>query len=135
MWILAIENPGRVKGVFKQKIPSLKDIKIHDLSIIIGEDMELILKFDINEMPEEIPPKWHLEKVNSIQFIFNFIGVSFTQMNINRKISNNTTLDIKSCHDGNKQIRIYDNEGDVIMSFLTKWIYVQNITGYHNNIQ
>ena len=38
MWILAIENPGRVKGVFKQKIPSLKDIKIHDLSIIIGED-------------------------------------------------------------------------------------------------
>lgn len=132
MWLVNIENGEAIKGIYKNKIPSVNKVFLKDICISTGEDLVLILVFDIEDLPDDMPSKWKAENVNTIQIVLNFIGVEIKHIGLNNKNYGNLSLNISLLENDSKRIIGTDNSGISIFEIEAMWIYLKTITGYNN---
>ena len=132
MWLENIENIEVIKGVYKDQLPNLDEIIVNSLNISTGENLDLIIVFDIENLPNNIPSKWKEGKVNTIQIILNFISAEIKCIGLNNKNYRNLCLDIVKLENGTKRIMGIDKTGKSAFEFNANWIYVKNISGYYN---
>lgn len=91
MWSI-IEGKEKVEKLYNGILPGLESIHIHEFTIITGEDLELDIRFDIKNMPKDMPSKWTERKINTVQFVFGFLGVNFIDFNIDKDSKNKSIL-------------------------------------------
>lgn len=130
MWISNIENNEGLKNIYKEE-PSLLNLYLHEFSVLTGEDIRVIIKFDLGDRPKELPSKWRINKVNTIQLVFEFIRVDLN----NLVITNNNFRKGKMIinENKNKHIIFIDDKESEVFNLKAKWIFLKNIFGYHKN--
>lgn len=75
-------NSKCLTAIYKEKPPMLGIIEIVKVTVIMGEDVELVLIFDTDENPHSMPQKWSVQQVNTIQFEIDFIGICIMHFNL-----------------------------------------------------
>lgn len=133
MW-KEIDNTEAVRALYKDKMPSFFDVNIVECTIITGEDIEIHLKFDTDEMPNNLPQKWTDRKVNTVQFIIGCLCVEFVHLDLNNGVHHNMRLSIGKEVNEKKYVRIFNNQGEIKMSLFSRWIYIRSISGYHRDV-
>lgn len=132
MWSI-IDGKEKVEKLYNGILPSLESIYIHEFAIITGEDIELIIRFDIKDMPKDMPSKWIERKVNTIQFVFGFISVKFIDFNIDEDFKNGCVLKCERMTIDKCKITITNSRGEVKLSFFSKWSYIKTMSGYQQD--
>ncbi|HRK82196.1 MAG TPA: Imm50 family immunity protein [Saprospiraceae bacterium] len=132
MWLANIENSEAIKAIYRNKIPSINQVLLRDICISTGEDLALILVFDIEDLPDDMPSKWKTGNVNTIQIDLNCIGVEIKYLGLNNKNYRNLSIDISLLENDSKRIIGTDNSGICVFEIEAIWIYLKTITGYND---
>lgn len=132
MWSI-IDGKEKVDKLYNGILPSLESIYIHEFTIITGEDIELDIRFDIKNMPKDMPSKWIERKINTVQFVFGFLSVKFIDFNIDKDSKNKCILKCEKIAIDKNKITITSSEGKVKLSFFSKWSYIKSMSGYQQN--
>lgn len=132
MWSI-IDGKEKVEKLYNGILPKLESIYIHEITIITGEDIELDIRFDIKDIPKEMPSKWMARKVNTVQFVFGFLCVKFIEFNINEDFKKGYILKCEKIAIDKNKITIINSEGKVKLSFWSKWNYIKSLSGYQQN--
>lgn len=132
MWMEYIENKEVIKGIYKNQIPDFGNIILKEINICTGSDVNLILVFDIVNLPDYVPPRWIENKYNTVQIILNLIGVEIKKIDLSNFNSKNISLKIYENNKATKRIIGIDKTDICVFEFVANWIYVKNISGYNN---
>ncbi len=132
MWSI-IDGKEKVEKLYHGILPGLESIHIHEFTIITGEDIELDIIFDIKNMPKDMPSKWIERKINTVQFVFGFLGVKFIDFNIDKDSKNKSILKGEKIAIDKNKITITNSEGKVQLSFFSKWSYIKSMSRYQQN--
>ncbi len=132
MWLENIENKQIIKSIYKNKIPNINQVCVKEFNISTSESLTVILKFDIKEMPDDIPYKWKENEVNTIEVILSFINTEIKYIYFNNINYKTISLNIDKLENGLKNITGKDNLGELIFELEANWVYIKNIIGYHN---
>lgn len=119
-----------ISMIYKEKMPDLQDVEIVKMEIEPGEDAEILITFDITELPRELPSKWLLKGVNTIQIEIAFIGIEFIKFNLTNGCKCSLALESK---DGRKYACFRNNIDDKEISLEAKWILAKYISAYFKN--
>lgn len=132
MWSV-IDGKEKVERLYNGTLPGLESIYIHEFTIITGEDIELDIRFDIKDMPKDMPSKWIVRRVNTVQFVFGFLGVKFIDFNIDEEFEKECVLKCEKIEIDKSKITLTSSEGKVKLSFISKWNYIKSMSGYQQN--
>jgi hypothetical protein len=131
MWQLLTESPEAIRAIYGTKAPLLNQVYISELKIINGEDIQCLLKFDIGELPENMPQKWIDRKVNTVQIEILLVALDIIFFQ-NKKTFLSGQLKVELV--GNcKRVSLVKNE-ELVFAFNTDRIYIQTIKGYHKKM-
>ena len=133
MWLSKIENVNTVKAIYKEKEPSLNNITLDELSISFEKDLRIILRFDIEDMPDEVPNQWKIEEVNTIQFTLSCVDVSIKHLSITDKNYKEVKLILNELENKTKQVIGFDNLGNCIFDFNANWIFIKELSPFCND--
>ena len=121
------DNSAVIRGIYKEQIPSLNNVEIHEINIVNGEDLICNIRFDLSEYPSEPPLKWKQAEYNTSQISLKLIGSQITAIDLKRRI-NKGNLVLES-EDGEKVLKFIQDSGPNII-IKCKWVYIDGITGY-----
>lgn len=126
MWLDYIENPEVTTSVFKQKIPLLSNLTITSMEFLVGYDLRLQITVELNQMPQNIPVSWQQLNVDNVVVVLGFDKVSVNNISNFQSSMDEATIKISSAKE-NLVSEIYDDNSDLVISFLTTKIYVIEI--------
>lgn len=126
MWLDYIENPEVITSVFKQKISLLSNLTITSMEFLVGYDLRLQITVELNQMPQNIPVSWQQLNVDNVVVVLGFDKVSVNNISIFQSSMDEATIKISSAKE-NLVSEIYDDNSDLVISFLTTKIYVVEI--------
>ena len=75
-------NPLIIKGIFKDEISSLKQVKMCRLALDFGAELLGKFYFDLNIFPISAPNKWLQRKCDTVSFNISLIDSKFTTLSI-----------------------------------------------------
>jgi hypothetical protein len=58
MWIEHVLNQKTLTSIYPTKAPSLAQVRLHELAILCGNDLQCRLQFDLHDFPVDAPAKW-----------------------------------------------------------------------------
>ena len=119
-----------ISMIYKEKMPDLQDVEIVKMEIEPGEDAVIYMSVDTRELPQNIPSKWLIRKVNTVQFLIIFISIEFVEFNITNGMNCSIAI---SNNNGKKRVCITNNTDKKRICFDTEWIYVNKISAYIKN--
>ena len=119
-----------ISMIYKEKMPDLQNVEIVRMVITPGEDAEIRINVDTTEMPQDMPSKWLLRKVNTVQFLIVFSGIEFIEFSLTNGMNCNIAI---SDNNGRKHVCITNSTDGKKICFDAKWIYVNEISAYVNN--
>lgn len=131
MWLSNVENKEIFRSIYKDKELLLEKLLLHELSVYTGESTRVIIKFDTQELPNELPTKWKNGNVNTLQISMEFIDVNVKKIFINENNYKKVIFIIEAMADS-KRVRCIDVYGEEVFDLEVKWIYLKNISGYRN---
>jgi Immunity protein 50 len=82
MWTEHILNPLTIKNIFKDETPSLKQVKMYQLTMNFGGTLLCNIQFDLHDFPVSAPSKWLQKKCNTVSFNLSLIDSVFTTMSV-----------------------------------------------------
>lgn len=126
MWLDYIENPEVITSVFKQEIPLLSNLTITSMEFLVGYDLRLQITVELNQMPQNIPVSWQQLNVDNVVVVLGFDKVSVNNISNFQSSMDEATIKISSAKE-NLVSEIYDDNSDLVISFLTTKIYVVEI--------
>ena len=74
MWQNLIENPKPLFSIFGDEYVSLSSIELIDTKIEYGLDLQISIRFDLNQYPINPPEKWILNQNNTVQLTLNLVA-------------------------------------------------------------
>ena len=119
-----------ISMIYKEKMPDLQDVEIVKMEIEPGEDAVIYMSVDTRELPQNIPSKWLIRKVNTVQFLIAFISVEFIEFNQTNGANCNIAI---SNNNGKKRVCITNNTDRNKICFDTESISVKKISAYIKN--
>ena len=129
-WIEHVLNPKTITSIYPAQAPSLAQVRLHELSIICGEDLQCRLRFDLKDFPSEAPPKWVQRKCNTVQLALNLTQVTLDQCVIP---SGNGVGDLSIVQEGmGFQVEFSTQSHGVVFRARATWIDVASISAYIN---
>jgi len=129
-WIEHVLNPKIITSIYPAQAPSLAQVRMHELAIICGEDLQCQLRFDLKDFPSEAPPKWVQRKCNTVQLTINLTQVTLDQCVIP---SGNGVGDLSIVReDTGFQVRFSTQSHSVVFRAWATWIDVASISAYIN---
>jgi Immunity protein 50 len=78
-WIKYVGNKQSVESIFS-KAPSLAEVRLHEIRLH-QDGPRISLRLDLNEFPDNPPPKWVVGKFNRAQLTLVLIDINDFQMN------------------------------------------------------
>ena len=81
-----------ISMIYKEKMPDLQNVEIVKMVITPGEDAEFRINVDTTEMPQNMPSKWLLRKVNTVQFLIVFSGIEFIEFSLTNGMNCNIAI-------------------------------------------
>ena len=121
------ENTTSVSAIYKDSLPTFTKIEVIKITILTGEDTELILTLDTTELPKVLPLKWSQKKINTVQFEFDFIDVDIKKICLTKGMKYNFIMQRKN----DKNVIVLKNLlNNKKITFDSKWAYIKNISGY-----
>lgn len=124
------DNAKCISMIYKEKMPDLQNVDIAKMEIEPGEDAVIYMNIDTTELPQDMPPKWLMRNVNTVQFLIAFISIEFIEFNLTNGINCNIAI---SDNNGKKRVCITNNTDGKRICFDTKWIYANEISAHINN--
>lgn len=124
------DNAKCISMIYKEKMPDLQNVDIAKMEIEPGEDAVIYMNIDTTELPQDMPPKWLMRNVNTVQFLIAFISIEFIEYNLTNGINCNIAI---SDNKGKKRVCITNNTDGKRICFDTKWIYANEISAHINN--
>lgn len=124
------DNAKCISMIYKEKMPDLQNVDIAKMEIEPGEDAVIYMNIDTTELPQDMPPKWLMRNVNTVQFLIAFISIEFIEFNLTNGINCNIAI---SDNNGKKRVCITNNTDGKRICFYTKWIYANEISAHINN--
>lgn len=124
------DNAKCISMIYKEKMPDLQNVDIAKMEIEPGEDAVIYMNIDTTELPQDMPPKWLMRNVNTVQFLIAFISIEFIEFNLTNGINCNIAI---SDNKGKKRVCITNNTDGKRICFDTKWIYANEISAHINN--
>ena len=73
-WADYLSDFNKLKAIFGDKPPSLKDVDLHDV-VLDRDGPKVILRFDVSEFPEAPPTKWLVSGFNRVQLKLMVLGI------------------------------------------------------------
>lgn len=119
-----------ISVIYKEKMPDLQNVNIVKMEIEPNENAVLYMYVDTKDLPRNMPPKWLIRKVNTVQFLIAFISIEFIDFNLTNGMNCNIVI---SNNNGKKRVCITNNTDGKKVCFDAKWIYVNEISAYVNN--
>lgn len=124
------DNAKCISMIYKEKMPDLQNVDIAKMEIEPGEDAVIYMNIDTTDLPQDMPPKWLMRNVNTVQFLIAFISIEFIEFNLTNGINCNIAI---SDNKGKKRVCITNNTDGKRICFDTKWIYANEISAHINN--
>jgi hypothetical protein len=123
-------NPKTITSIYPAQSPSLSGVRLHELSLICGDDLQCRLRFDLQDFPADAPLKWVQRECNTVQVALNLTQVTIEQCVIP---SGNGIGDLSIVHDGTGfHIAFSTQTQGVVFRAQTTWISVDSISAYLN---
>lgn len=129
-WIEHVLNPKTITSIYPAQAPSLSGMRLHELSIRCGGDLQCRLRFDLQDFPANAPPKWVQRECNTVQ-----LALTLTQVAIERCVipSGDGIGDLSIVHGGTGfQVEFRTRAQGVVFRAQTTWIDVDSISAYLN---
>ncbi len=119
-----------ISMIYKEKMPDLQNVEIVKMEIEPGEDAVIYMSVDTTELPQNMPSKWLMRKVNTVQFLIAFIGIEFIEFSLTNGMNCNIAI---SDNNGRKRVCITNSTDGKRICFDAKWIFANEISAYVNN--
>lgn len=121
------EDAKCISMIYKEKMPDLQNVEIVKMVITPGEDAEIRITLDTLELPQNMPSKWLLQEINTVQLEIAFIGIELIDFNLTNGMNCHFAI---SNNKGRKHVRITNIADGKKISLDAKWIYVKQISAY-----
>jgi hypothetical protein len=131
MWLSLIEKSEALQAIYRDKIPSLDDVTLHEIKIAPGEDTVITIKIDITTLPRELPKKWQANEVNTVQLTFDLIKARIEKFDLDSPVSTVTRVTILDDRDS-KRMTLASSSDAVVLVICSSWIYLQSVSAYRN---
>jgi hypothetical protein len=130
MWIDHVLNPKTITSIYPAQAPSLSQVRLHELAILCGGDLQCRLRFDLPDFPLDAPTKWVQQQYNTVQLTLSFIQATIDYCAIP---SGNGVGELRIRYEEDHfQVEFYTPlQGSVFRAAAT-WIHVDKVAGYLN---
>ena len=119
-----------ISMIYKEKMPDLQNVEIVKMEIEPGEDAVIYMSVDTTELQQNMPSKWLMRKVNTVQFLIAFIGIEFIEFSLTNGMNCNIAI---SNNNGRKRVCITNSTDGKRICFDAKWIFANGISAHINN--
>ncbi|MDR6803125.1 hypothetical protein J2Y45_000395 [Dyadobacter sp. BE34] len=131
MWLSLIEKSEAIRAIYRDSIPPLENVTLHEIKITVGEDTIITIKIDITTLPGELPKKWQANEINTVQLTFDLIKARIEKFDLNSPVSMVTRICILE-DSGSKRMTLTSSSNAEVLVIRSSWIYLQSISAYRN---
>lgn len=131
MWLSLIEKSEAIRAIYRDNIPPLEDVTLHEIKIIPGEETIITIKIDITTLPKELPEKWQAAEINTVQLTFCLTQTRIEKFDLDSPVSRVTRIRI--LEDSGSKIMTLGSSADAeVLVIRSSWIHLQSISAYQN---
>ncbi|RSK44909.1 Imm50 family immunity protein [Hymenobacter rigui] len=132
-WVEHVLNPKTITSIYSKEPPSLAQVKLYEVSIVCGGDLQCKLRFDLKDFPANAPVKWIQRQCNAVQMSLNLMQTELIQCAIP---SGNSIGDLSIMHDGARfQVTFSTQSQGIVFQAIATWIHVDNLAGYQKELR
>jgi hypothetical protein len=132
MWTEHILNPLTIKSIFKDEVPSLKQVKLYQLTMNFGGTLLCNLQFNLHDFPVYAPSKWLQKNCNTVSFNISLIDSIFTTLVVHGGV---TVGDLEINFINHQfEFEFKNPDGEIHFSGYAKWISVVEVKAYSNSL-
>jgi hypothetical protein len=123
IWIDHVLNPKTITSIYPAQAPSLDHVRLHELAILCGGDLQCRLRFDVADFPSPAPAKWVQQQYNTVQLTIDHCAIP----------SGSSIGELRISYEADRfHVAFYlPGQGCVFRAAAT-WVHVDKITGYLN---
>jgi hypothetical protein len=130
MWIDHVLNPKTLISIYPAQAPSLGQVRLHELAIISGGDLQCRLRFDLPDFPLDAPAKWVQQQYNTVQLTLSFLQVTINHCAIP---SGSGVGELRIRYEENHfQVEFYTPVQGSVFRATATWAHIDKIAGYLN---
>lgn len=131
MWLSLIERSERLRAVYKDNIPDLENLILQEIRILTGEDIIVKVNFELSKLPKDMPKKWIIDKVNSVQVSLDLIQAKIEAIEVGTAVATTSNIEIQSVQGGRRVVFKNGSKKEVLVIKAT-WIYLASMSGHHS---
>lgn len=131
MWLSLIERSETLLAVYKDDVPTLENIALHEIKILTGEDVIVKVNLELSKLPNDMPKKWVLNKVNSVQICLDLIHAEIEAFELGTAVATVSNVEIQDVQGGRRVAFMNASKKEVLVINAT-WIYLTSMNGYHS---
>lgn len=130
MWIDHVLNPKTITSIYQAQGPSLGQVRLHELAILCGGDLQCRLRFDLSDFPLPAPAKWVQQQYNTVQLTLSFLQATIDHCAIP---SGNGVGDLQIRYEAERfHVEFHTPEQGNVFRATATWVQVDQIVGYLN---
>lgn len=124
-WVDALSDAGPIKGVYRQEVPSLAGVVLHEICLH-RDGPRITLRFDLPSFPADPPKKWVDQGFGIAQIELMLIGIEKLSL---QGWSNQVTADVSIVYEG-ERIRARLSSAEVNADITAESALVSSISAY-----
>ncbi len=78
-WFELLVNSQAVKSIYKDEVPSLRDVDVHSL-LLYRDGPKLSIRLNLKDYPSNPPEKWSAQGFNTVQIVLSFLDLKSISM-------------------------------------------------------
>jgi hypothetical protein len=130
MWIDHVLNPKTITSIYPAQAPSLDQVRLHELAIICGSDLQCRLRFDLPDLPLPAPAKWVQQQYNTVQLTLSLLQATIDHCAIP---SGNGVGNLQIRYEADRfHVAFHMPEQGSVFRATATWIQVDQLAGYLN---
>jgi hypothetical protein len=128
MWIDHVLNPKTITSIYPAQAPSLGQVRLHELAIICGSDLQCRLRFDLPDFPLDAPAKWVQQHCNTVQLTLSFLQATIEHCAIP---NGNGIGELRIRYEEDHfQVEFHTPSHGSVFRAAATWVHVDKIAGY-----